>query len=120
MVRARKNVGRNVCIDSDTMSSFFTDMVKEAFAKVESAEVTRKRRLEEQERPIQLDDLPEFAQKALFQLQVEVNLLQDKVDKQKEDVKRAKMYQQATQAQNAQLHKTICALGKDRLSPYPK
>jgi hypothetical protein len=105
---------------TDSTRSFFTEMVKDALARVESEDVTRKRRLDEQERAMQLDDLPQFAQKALVQLQVEINLLQDKVDKQKEDVKRAKMTQQATQAQNAQLHKTICMLGKDRLSPFPK
>jgi uncharacterized protein YlxW (UPF0749 family) len=98
------------------MGAFLAEMVKEAFAKVESEEVTRKRRMEEDNRNLNLNDLPEFAQKTLLQLQEEVNALEKKVATQAVMVKRAKLVQDAVTLKNAQLHETVAVLGQKRLS----
>jgi hypothetical protein len=97
-------------------SKFFAEMIKEAFAKVESEEVTRKRRMEEENAKMGLEDLPEFAQKTLLQLQAELNQLQKKVDTQQFEVKRAKLVEEAVIAKNKQLHQTVAILGQQRLS----
>jgi uncharacterized protein YlxW (UPF0749 family) len=117
ILRARKSSETKTYHQRHNMTSgFFAEMIKEAFAKVESEEVTRKRRMEEDNAKMGLEDLPEFAQKTLLQLQAELNQLQKKVDTQQFEVKRAKLVEEAVIAKNKHLHQTIAVLGQQRLS----
>lgn len=97
------------------MAGTLEEMVWLALDRLESDDVTRKRRKAEQDRNLQFDDLPQFAQAALMKLQQEVNEYESLVIELRTEQSRMQMKIASLLQNNARLHETIAVLGRKKL-----
>lgn len=93
----------------------FLQMVQDAFEKYEGEDVTSRRRKMEKEHELEFNDLPQFAQRAMLQQEIEINELKLDVQKTKTELKQLRNDLLLAQRNIQHLHLVIAGLGEMKL-----